>query len=315
MKPICVYTVTYNRANLLKRAIESVLQQSFGDFEYVLLDNGSTDETLEICREYSRKDPRVRVFHIDQNSVSEGFYIALKEASRSAQYFIQFDDDDFAEPDMLEFLYHNAMKYNADISMCGSHTVYQDGSREPYFIYNDLYIMNKAEALVQLLRRKLFNVAPPTKLFRSSTFDTSFRDNDKRITIGDIHVTYKMFARAEKVVAHGIPKYSFYKHGSNVTSYIQTNVLTPELLEQYLWAFGKRTRYLSRKVPEIRAFVRYSEWSYMLSMCNKIQTFDVKGCEAQYNQMLASLKKHYAEFSVSPYLTGEEKLVLLKIIR
>lgn len=313
MKPICVYTVTYNRASLLKRAIESVLQQSFCDFEYILLDNGSTDETLDICREYSLKDPRIRVMHFDHNSVSRGFNTAIIKAKKLAQYLIQFDDDDFAEPDMLEFLYNNALKYNADISMCGSYTVYQDGSREPYFIYDDLVVMNKAEALVQLLSRKLFNVAPPTKLFKSNVFSLSYNEEDKRITIGDIHLTYKLFARAEKVVAHGIPKYSFYKHGDNVTSYIQTNILTPKLLEQYLWAFKKRTHFLSRRVPEIKAFVRYSEWSYMLSMCNKIKAFNIQNCSEYYDKMLSSIHKHYAEFSASPYLTEDEKVLLQKI--
>jgi glycosyltransferase involved in cell wall biosynthesis len=313
MKPVCVYTVTYNRPAFLRRAIENVLQQTFSDFEYILLDNGSTDETPDICREYSLKDPRIRVMRLKKNSVPKAFFTALNEASKLGQYFIQFDDDDYAEPDMLEFLFNNALKYNADISMCGSYTVYQDGGREPYFIYNDLYTFNKIEALEQLLRRKLFNVAPPTKLFKSNTFDASFKNNDKRITINDIHLTYKHFALAENVVAQGVPKYYFYKHGSNVTSYIQTNTLTPELLEQYLWAFANRTRYLSRKVPGIEAFARYSEWSYMLSMCNKIQTLDINSCNEQYEKMLTSININVAEFSSSPYLTEDEKLLLKKI--
>jgi len=316
MNKICVYTVTYNRAGFLKRAIDSVLSQSFDDFVYLLYDNGSTDETLDICREYSKKDPRVRVIHEDRNSVSRGFHNAMSEAKKSAQYFIQFDDDDYAEPDMLGFVYNNAEKYDADISMCGSYTVYQDGSREPYFIYDDVYVMDKYEALIQLLSRKLFNVAPPTKLYRSTIFDDSFKDeDDERITISDIHLTYKMFERAEKIVAHGIPKYYFYKHGGNVTSYIQENTLTPELLEEYLWAFKNRTCYLSRRVPKIKDFVRYTEWSYMLSMCNKINTFDIKGSSKQYERMLCTIKKNYDEFSSSPYITAEEKALLQNLIR
>jgi hypothetical protein len=67
-------------------------------------------------------------------------------------------------------------------------------------------------------------------------------------------------------------------------------------------------------VPEIKAFVRYSEWSYMLSMCNKIQKFDLKNCNEYYDKMLASIKKHYEEFSSNPYLTEDEKILLQKIV-
>jgi len=311
MKPICVYTVTYNRCSLLPRAIDSVLSQTFSDFVYVLLDNGSTDETLSLCRKYEKRDGRIKVVHFENNAVAKAFNEARRLSSSLGSYFTQIDDDDFAEPDMLEFLYENAIKHHADISMCGSYNIFSDAKREPYFIYPARYVYDKVEGLTQLLTRKLFNAAPPTKLYRSSLLDsTCVVEEDPSIHIEDIHLTYKLFSNADIITAQGIPKYNFFKHGENVTSYIQTNALTAELIDQYLRAFQDRTEYLSSKIPGIAPFIRYCEWAYMLSMCRKLRDYHIVGCEQQMQRMTASIRENYPEFSQSIYLSADEKAFL-----
>jgi hypothetical protein len=236
---------------------------------------------------------------------AKAFNEARRLSSSLGSYFTQIDDDDFAEPNMLEFLYDNAIKHQADISMCGSYNVYPDGKREPYFIYPDRYVFNRIEGLKQLLTRRLFNAAPPTKLYKSSLLDrTCVVEENPSIRIEDIHLTYRLFSNADVITAQGVPKYNFFKHGENVTSYIQTNALTAGLLDQYLVAFRNRTEFLSRKVPEIAPFVRYCEWSYMLSMCRKLRDFHIVGCEHQMHRMLAAIRENCPEFSQSPYLTA-----------
>ncbi|MDP3704046.1 MAG: glycosyltransferase [Candidatus Omnitrophota bacterium] len=99
MPTVSVITPTYNRAALVREAIESILAQTFADWEAVVVDDGSTDSTPEILRDYARRDPRIRVAR--QNN--QGLTAARNHGLRLAQgEFIAFlDDDDLWLPEKL----------------------------------------------------------------------------------------------------------------------------------------------------------------------------------------------------------------------
>lgn len=308
---ISVILVTYNREDYLVRALESILSQTFTDFELVLINNGSTDNTLKICQEYTKKDRRINLINISQNNGAPYGRNAGIEAA-SCKYITIVDDDDFCEPSMLEHLWRLASQHNADISMCGSWNDFGD-HLEPYFIYDDLLILDKVKGLDELLKREKYNVAPPTKLFRKEIFDgIRFIDN---VIVDDIHVIYKVFANAEKVAAQGVPLYRFTKHGGNMTGFIQSHKLSPALLNEYLVMYSDRTKYLAKRVPEIIPRARYSEWSYMISMCDKIRTYQLVDCDEQYAFMINKMCENYDEFWNSRFTTEREKSLITKYLK
>lgn len=306
MPAISVIMSTYNRKEFLPRAIESILSQSFGRFELILVNNGSTDDSVEICKKYAKKDHRINLINITEN---RGAPIGRNAGLEAAlcEYITFVDDDDYCEPQMLEFLWNLANEYHADISICGSWNDF-NGSLEPYFIFDELLVLDKVQGLDELLKREKYNVAPPTKLFRKSLFEgIRFKEN---VLVDDIHVIYKVFAKANLVVAHGKPLYRFTKHSGNMTSFIQTNNLSPELLNEYLSAFRERTAYLSSEVPEIAIRARYAEWSFMVSMCEKIRKYNCTSCERLYNFMVQSIRRDYHEWKDSPFITERENRLL-----
>lgn len=63
---ISVIMLTYNRESMVGRAIESILNQTYRDFEYIIVDNGSDDRSGEIADAYAAKDPRIKVLHIEK---------------------------------------------------------------------------------------------------------------------------------------------------------------------------------------------------------------------------------------------------------
>ncbi|EHN13938.1 glycosyltransferase family 2 protein [Clostridium sporogenes] len=307
---ISVIMVTYNRKKYLVKSLESILSQSFSNFELILINNGSSDGTGKLCREYAKKDSRIKIINIKENKgASRGRNIGIDSAV--SEYITIVDDDDYCEKGMLEHLVNLANEYNADISMCGSYNNFGD-RLEPYFIFDNLLVLDKVQALDELLRREKYNVAPPTKLFRKNLFE-GFRFPEG-VLVDDIHVIYKVFAKANMVVAKGKPLYHFRKHKSNMTRFIQSNSLTPELLNEYLSMYKERTRYLLKKVPEITARARYSEWAYMISMCNKIKKYNCKNCEEQYMYMKNQLISTYKEIIKSSFITKEELVILQNII-
>jgi len=299
---ISVIMSTYNRKPFLRRSVESVLSQTFREFEFILVDNGSTDGSNEICERYAREDARVKLIRIEENRGAPiGRNAGLDAVSADFVTFV--DDDDCCEPEMLEFLWDLANQYQADISMCGSWNEFPD-RREPYFIFDELLVMDKVEALHELLKRQKFNVAPPTKLFRKDLFaGIRFKEN---VLVDDIHVIYKVFATANKVAARGKPLYRFTKHDHNMTGFIHQNRLNADILNEYLAAFRERTIYLSEKVPAIAQRARYSEWSYMISMCMKIRASGDPELLAVYDKMIGQLNNDRQEILACPYTTESE---------
>ncbi len=307
---VSVIMLTYNREDLVGRAIESILSQTMTDFEYIIVDNGSSDRSGEIAEEYAKKDSRIKVVHIPKSNIGTGRNTGLDLAT--GEYITFIDDDDTAEPDMLEFLYNLAVENGADISLSGS-TKEVEGEFLPNCVFEEKLLMTPEEAVVTLLKRKKYNAAMPSKLLRKELFDKiRFKTEGK---YDDISVVYKYFAEAKKVAAHGIPKYCFWRHPGNNSAFTTNDLLlTPEQLDEYFEAFRERTEYLSAKLPDIADYAQYSEWSYMISMCNKISKNNLVSCQKQLDFVKKELTEHYDEFYDSPHTQEFEREFMRKYI-
>ena len=150
---ISVIMLTYNREKLVSRAIESILRQSEPDFEFIIVDNGSSDRSGAIAEEYAEKDGRICVIHRERGNIGSGRNTGL-DAARG-KYVAFIDDDDWAEADFLEFLYELAIENNADVSICGAADK----------VFDEKKVMTAEEAIIELMWRKKYNMAFPTKLF------------------------------------------------------------------------------------------------------------------------------------------------------
>ncbi len=111
---ISVIMTVYNVEKYIRRAIESVLQQTFTNLELICIDDGSTDGSGKICDEYALRDSRIKVFH---RAVNDGIASArqLGYDIMQGEYSIHCDSDDWIEPDMLKSLYEVAKTNNSDI--------------------------------------------------------------------------------------------------------------------------------------------------------------------------------------------------------
>ncbi len=116
MAAISVIVPIYNTERYLYRCIDSILSQTFNDFELVLVDDGSPDNCGVICDEYAAMDSRVKVIHQSNQGQAAARNHAVAVANGDWICFV--DSDDLIHPQMLEHLYYATVKCNADISMC-----------------------------------------------------------------------------------------------------------------------------------------------------------------------------------------------------
>lgn len=122
---ISIIVPVYKAEPYLHRCVDSILAQTFTDWELILVDDGSPDQSGKICDEYAKKDQRVKVIHKVNGGVSSARQKGLDEAR--GEYTIHADPDDWAEPNMLEELYNEASKKEADMVMCDFICEYKSG--------------------------------------------------------------------------------------------------------------------------------------------------------------------------------------------
>ncbi len=113
---ISVIVPVYNVEKYLHRCVDSILSQTFTDFEVLLIDDGSKDKSGVICDEYAQKDKRVRVFHKQNGGVSSARNVGLDNALGEWIYFV--DSDDMVLPDALD-TFDSLTKSNSDLVMAG----------------------------------------------------------------------------------------------------------------------------------------------------------------------------------------------------
>lgn len=298
---ISVIMLTYNRENLVGKAVESILNQTLNAFEFIIIDNGSTDSSGAICEQYAKKDLRIQVIHLKKGNIGRGRNVGLDRAI--GEYVMFIDDDDYAEPDCLEFLYHLVVSNDAEVAICGT----SDKA------YDEKLLMNPEEALIELMWRKRYNVAFPAKLFRRSLFENlRFPLSGK---FDDIALMYKLLARAKRIAYHGVPKYTFVRHETNNSAWTTNHkLLTPETLDEYIRVYRERTEWLSETFPRSEDIFCYFEWSFLISMVDKITRYELKDCNAQLEVMIGKLKKDRNRFLSSGSILDFEKEWMEKYI-
>lgn len=116
MPAISIIVPIYNMQHLMRRCIDSLLAQTFTDFELLLIDDGSTDSSPTICDEYLDRDNRISVYHKPNGGLSDARNFGLARAI--GKYSIFADPDDWVSPEGLDRLYSRAEAEQADITIC-----------------------------------------------------------------------------------------------------------------------------------------------------------------------------------------------------
>ena len=147
---------TYNDERFIRKAIESILGQTFGDFEFVIVNDGSTDDTARILAEYAERDPRIRVVTNERNL---GIFASLNRGLEvcRGEYVVRMDADDIAMTDRLERQLA-AMDAQPDVVALGGALTYIDAGGQ------DLDLTRRCAVGGSLLRRS--PMLHPTVVFR-----------------------------------------------------------------------------------------------------------------------------------------------------
>ena len=112
---ISIIVPVYNAQNYLDRSIQSIINQSYQNLELLLIDDGSTDNSLAICRKYEAMDPRVKVFTKQNGGVSSARNFGFSKMKGT--WFMTMDSDDYMAEDAIRILYESVKETGADIAV------------------------------------------------------------------------------------------------------------------------------------------------------------------------------------------------------
>lgn len=180
---ISVIIPVYNVQEYIGRCLESILQQTYDNFEVICVDDGSSDMSGQICEQYKDKDERIKVVHIENAGVSNARNHALSIIEGS--WFSFVDADDWIEPSYLETLYENAIQNNCDVSACYFKRNYQYGLEECNQQSAEVTVFNTSEECIHSficstnsMYGMVWNKLYRFELFKDIKFDTNIRVNE-----------------------------------------------------------------------------------------------------------------------------------------
>ena len=143
MAEISIIVPVYQVEKYIRQCIDSILAQTFTDFELILVDDGSKDHSGKICDEYAEKDKRIRVIHQKNSGAAVARNSGMDKAS--GKYFTFIDGDDYIVPTMLECLYKTILEKDADIAACNYRYIFESDGKKDFATENKAEVLNANE--------------------------------------------------------------------------------------------------------------------------------------------------------------------------
>lgn len=214
---ISIIIPIYNTEKYLKKCIESILNQTFEEFELLLINDGSTDGCGKICDEFALQDDRIKVFHKQNGGESSARNDGLKKANGKWVGFV--DSDDICEKNMFEVLYENALNHGADISVCGINSTFIDNL--PYKKNDDFTVkkLNQNQAIKSIFTNIEFASSVCNKIYKK---DTILKNNiffyEDIIDGEDLFFLYYIIKHSFSVIFTQQKLYHYIQHEASYTA-------------------------------------------------------------------------------------------------
>lgn len=292
---ISVIVPVYEAEKYLNECIESILNQTFSDLELILVDDGSTDRSGEICDAYKKQDARVRVLHKKNGGVSSARNTGI-ELSRGT-YLTFVDSDDYLTTGALEKLYMDIITYEADISCC---LMCSDSEVGRGSLQNGIFeIWKSKDALIKSLEDNHFTYSSCAKLYRKD-FLGDIRFDEGRKIHEDSYFVFCCFYEEPTVVVNNVGIYH-YRNNNESASHAE---FSEKFFDILYFADKKRNKVITN-YPEYRDYVNNMIVKANLAMLHCF-------CEAKRRQYkkeirecikrVKSLKKYFI-----PAVPGDKK--------
>lgn len=310
MPKISIIVPVYNCEKYISNCINSILEQSFKDFELILVDDGSSDRSFEICESFARKDSRVKAIHQLNSGVSRARNRGLDEVQ--GEYIGFVDGDDCVDKEMYERLYKNLADNDADISICGivNYFLKKDGTTEKVrqSQVDGFWIFSGEQALKEALQSRLYSVNPVNKLFKRELFD-KLRYPEGKIS-EDAFLIPVVISKANRVVYDSKPMYYYLRRENSITtsnfSYNDWDVVE---------AYENHLNMISEKFPNLKKVAKFRYlWSYTYVIDKIMICENSENYLKDFKKAFDFIKKNILQIIFNPYFSFKRKIAVIVLL-
>ena len=217
MKDILVSVIVpvYNVYNYLSKCVDSIVNQTYSNLEIILVDDGSTDGSSELCDEIAMKDSRIKVIHKENGGLSSARNAGIRVCKGDYIGFV--DSDDWVEKDMYQCLLEANENNQTGICCAGRYDVYDIDTNKTIGLnpYKNEVITSEI-ALAKLLTWDTIDSSACDKLFLKELF-SSVMFPEGRIS-EDVAIMYKLFDNAKRISLISKPLYNYFHHNNTITT-------------------------------------------------------------------------------------------------
>jgi glycosyltransferase EpsH len=248
MDCISVIIPIYNIDKYIQKCLDSLNIQTYNEYEVIMVDDGSTDGSTKICKEYSADSDRFKYIHTENHGVSHARNVGIKNAKGEFITFV--DGDDYVEKDYLEKLYNALTQSSSDIAACSYYRTYDEGEKS-----TSVYICK--EKTVVCAGAALDMICDPVfpwvgwgwgKMYRRSIIEGNSITFDEEIKMNeDSLFNVQAISVAKSVVLLNDYLYYYRIHGSSAT---HQSIKNPAKLYTRIVAFERILRIARTKYPD-----------------------------------------------------------------
>lgn len=247
---ISVIVPVYNVEKYIEHCIDSILNQTFSDFELILVNDGSVDCSGEICDRFAQNDKRILVIHKENGGQNSAIKAGLKKAT--GEYVCFVDSDDWLEENALEVLYDCIQSNGADLSVSNA---FRNGATESdfmlHFCEEGIYDKQKIEEeifpnLITRINQKYVSISPSRcgKLFRKDLIFKVLDYCDESIRRGeDKLLTYPYIMICSKIVITKAKTYHYRDNAASISNSYRADRMEEQ--KKLIWLLGEISRELT----------------------------------------------------------------------
>ena len=254
---ISIIVPVYNLETTVGKCLDSILKQKYQNLEIILIDDGSTDKSGEICDKYARSDKRIIAIHQKNSGIAEVRNLGLRKASGDYVSFI--DGDDYVKTNYIQSLYDAILNDGSDIAISGHTIVYPN---KQYSKVSDRRLVLSAEEAVRaVLYDQYLDLSPWGKLYSKEILRGVKYPSG--MLFEDSAVTPLVLAKAKRISVIPETNYYYVKQG---TSSITNTSFNPKKLD-LITATKQMTEAISSKFPDLKqACARRMMWAHLSTL-------------------------------------------------
>lgn len=261
---ISIIVPIYNVERWLSRCLSSIQDQTFNKYECLLINDGSTDESIKIAQKFEQDDSRFKIFNKKNGGLSDARNYGIVRAK--GRYIVFIDSDDFVEKKYLELLINEIMKNKAQIAICGFYITDEDGNKLSEVNPNEAKnIVTGKDALHYVFKQNGYvNVVAWNKIYQKNLFDDI--KFEKGRFYEDEYINFLLFWKVNKICLLNKPLYNYVQRNGSIVN----TKMTPQKIKDKNDMLVKRISFYQGKNQELYSYAiqAYKNWIISLNQEN-----------------------------------------------